>query len=153
MQSVKKQETGKPAIGIDLGRVVIGGGDGNEDTSFFSEGYLLTPEVFNAIISIRKLSEKFDVWIISKCGPAVQQKSLEWLLSRDFYTQAQVSPEQVLFVRKRHQKAPLAEELGLIAFIDDREDIIESMKGKVPHPVQFISWEQTMGELTLRGIL
>lgn len=142
----------KEAFGIDIGKVVVGG-SGSEDTSFFSDGYLLTPEIEGAFESIRRLSEKFDVWVISKCGPSVQEKTLHWLLSRDFYAQTQVDPAKVLFVRKRHQKAPLAQELGLVGFIDDREDIIESMEGKIPHPILFHSWKQTMGDLSKAGLL
>lgn len=137
----------KLRIGIDIGKVIIGG-EGEADTSFFDDNYLMTPEVAGAFTAIRTLSEKFDVWIISKCGTKVQERTLEWLLSREFYTKTQVAPEQVLFVKKRPQKAPLAEELGLVAFIDDREDIIASMQGKIPHPILFRDWEQTMGDFS-----
>lgn len=142
----------KQRIGIDIGKVIIGG-SGEEDTSFFSEGYLLTPEIQGAFESIRLLSQTFEVWIISKCGASVQAKTLDWLLSRDFYTQTAVDPSRVLFVRKRPQKAPLAQELGLVSFIDDREDIIASMHGKIPQPVLFLNWEQTLRDLSETGLL
>lgn len=142
----------KQRIGIDIGKVIIGG-SGEDDTSFFSDDYLATPEVAEAFESIRKISEYCDVWIISKCGQKVQDRTLEWLASRNFYSLTGVNPEQVLFVRKRPEKAPLAKEIGLAAFVDDREDIINSMKTVVEFPVLFVSWDQAMSDLRDSGIL
>jgi len=144
--------TGKETFGIDFGKVICGG-EGEEDTSFFADNYLMTPEIEGAFEAIRILSEKYDVWLISKCGPKIQERTLEWLLSHDFYAKTQVDPAQVLFVRKRHQKAPLAQELSLVGFIDDRTDIIESMQGKIPHPVLFLNWKQTMEDLSTAKLL
>jgi hypothetical protein len=41
----------------------------------------------------------------------------------------------------------MAQALELDIFVDDREDIIESMQGIVKHPILFTSWEQTNAEL------
>lgn len=141
----------KQRLGIDVGKVIIGGA-GEEDTSFFSDDFLLTPEVKNAFTSIKFLAGKYDIWIISKCGQKVQDRTLLWLEARGFFGFTGVSKEQVLFVRKRPAKAPLAVELGLIAFLDDRDDIIESMNGLVQHPILFKTWEQTLHDLAQAGL-
>lgn len=131
----------KIRIGIDIGNVIIGGG--GADTSFFGDNFLLTPEILGAFAAIKELSKTFDVWLLSKCGQTVQAKTLLWLEHYDFFNQTGVNPEQVVFCRKRSQKAGIAQELGLRSFIDDREDIIESMVGIVDQPILFTSWAET----------
>lgn len=127
-------------IGIDLGKVVIGG-SGAEDTSFFSDNYLKTPEVDGAWESLNVLTKDHDLYIISKCGPVVEEKSLRWLDVKGFYLPLRA--HRVNFVRKRHLKAPMAQALELDIFIDDRQDIIDSLQGVVAYPILFESWEQT----------
>lgn len=145
----------KKRVGVDLGNVVIGGGaaqtgetrEGDsaaiEDTSFFGDNYLKTPMVTDAFEAVAELSKNFDVWIISKCGLKVQEKSLNWLEHYNFFEITGVQREQVIFCRKRNEKAGIAQSLNLVAFIDDREDIIESMQGVVEQPILFTSWKET----------
>lgn len=126
-------------IGIDIGNVIIGGG--GEDT-FFTEDFLHTPEVYGAYDSIGDLKDGgHEIHLISKCGTSVEYKSMAWLSIKRFF--GVVIEHRVHFVRKRHLKAPMALALELDIFIDDREDIIESMEGIVAHPILFRSWEQT----------
>lgn len=130
-------------IGIDIGNVIIGGG--GEDT-FFTEYYLSTPEVagaWQAIYALKKAGH--EIHIISKCGLSVEEKSLKWLDVYGFYVV--LVPHRIHFVRKRHLKAPMAQALELDIFIDDREDIIESMQKVIAHSILFTSWEQANKEL------
>jgi hypothetical protein len=126
-------------IGIDLGNVIIGGG--GDDTQFFGDNYLSTPEVEGAWQSLMALKKEHDTYIISKCGPNVEEKSLRWLDVNGFYLP--LRPHRVNFVRKRPLKAPMAQALELDIFIDDRADIIESMMGVVKYPILFESWVKT----------
>lgn len=135
----------KLRIGIDIGNVIIGGG--GDDTSFFSDGFLNTPEVKDAFSCIGWLNVHYEVWLLSKCGAATQEKSMLWLADRDFRELTGVPEERVLFCRKRPEKAPIAVEHDFKVFIDDREDIINSMKDALPYPLLFTSWEQTMKEI------
>lgn len=130
-------------IGIDIGNVIIGGG--GEDT-FFTDNYLDTPEMEGAWGSIRALQyADHELHIISKCGRNTEAKSVHWLEANCFFTIIQ--EHRTHFVRKRELKAPMAQALELKVFIDDREDIIESLQGVVAHPILFTSWEQTNAEL------
>lgn len=130
-------------IGIDIGNVIIGGG--GEDT-FFTKRFLETPEVHGAWDSLDDLDmAKHELHIISKCGPEVEAKSLQWLDNEGFFLS--VPKHRTHFVRKRHLKAPMAQALELDIFIDDRQDIIDSMQGIVPHRILFTSWEQANKEL------
>jgi hypothetical protein len=132
-------------IGIDIGNVIIGGG--GEDT-FFTDDYLSTPEVEGAWDALDNLDmAKHELHIISKCGLAVEEKSLHWLESEQFFLS--VPRHRTHFVRKRPLKAPMAQALELDIFIDDRQDIIDSLQGVVKYPILFTSWEQTNAELEL----
>jgi len=131
-------------IGIDIGRVIIGG---NGEDTFFTEDFLETPEVpgaFEAIFELPKAGH--EIHLISKCGEAVENKSLIWLNYYGFLYAA-VPRHRVHFVRKRHLKVFMAQALELDIFIDDRQDIIESMQKVITHPILFTSWEQTNAEL------
>ena len=130
-------------IGIDIGRVIIGGG--GDDTQFFTDDYLKTPEVSEAFGSIQSLRDDHELHIISKCGVVVERKSLVWLEKYRF--DYLIHTHRTHFVRKRHLKAPMAQALELDIFIDDRQDIIDSMEGIVAHRILFTSWEQANKEL------
>jgi hypothetical protein len=100
-------------------------------------------------MSIQRLAthDKVEViHIISKCGVKTEERSIHWLNWNNLLG-ATVRPHNVHFVRKRHLKAPMAQALELDIFIDDREDVIDSMQGVVKHPILFESWEQTNAEL------
>lgn len=132
-------------IGIDIGGVIIGG---NGDDTFFDDEkeYFEAPEVRGAIDTIYLLhSRMHELHIVSKCGKKVERKSLLWLRynSVDRY----IPWHRVHFVRKRHLKAPMAQALELDIFIDDRQDIIDSLEGIVKHRILFTSWEETNNEL------
>lgn len=133
-------------IGIDIGKVIIGG-VGEADTSFFTDDYLTTPAVQDSFISISLINTQHEVWLLSKCGEKVQNRTLEWLEDRKFFEITGIPRERVLFCRKRPQKAGIAQAHDFSVFIDDREDIIESMKGVVKRPILFTSWQDTFTQL------
>lgn len=130
-------------IGIDIGNVIIGGG--GEDT-FFTEKFLETPGILGAFSTISDLVDYgHEIHIISKCGELTELKSMRWLEDRSFFNI--LLKHRIHFVRKRNLKAPMAQALELDTFIDDRQDIIDSMEGIVEHRILFTSWEQTNKEL------
>jgi hypothetical protein len=126
-------------IGIDIGNVIIGGG-GN-DTQFFTDDYLKTPELPGAWQALSDLRKDHELHVISKCGPVVEAKSLKWLDVNGFFLSLKM--HRIHFVRKRELKAPMAQALELDIFIDDRQDVLDHMVGIVPHLILFRSWEQT----------
>ena len=76
-------------LGIDIGRVIIDGSSGSGDTSFFSgdtAAMLRTPAVPGAFAAIARLVPLFEeAWLVSKCGPRVQRRSVEWLRHHRFF--------------------------------------------------------------------
>jgi hypothetical protein len=106
-------------IGIDIGRVIIGPTEhGAEDTTFLGrtvEEAMASPPVPGAFETIRALVERTRrrVWLVSKCGPSVERKTLHWLDHWAFHEVTGVPRDQVRFCRQRPEKADHARILGL----------------------------------------
>lgn len=127
-------------LGIDIGGVIIGGANGNSDTSFFGDNFLSTPEVTGAIAAISGLvTLRFGtrVCLISKCGPRTANKTLEWFKYHDFYDRTGISPDRVHFCRKRAGKRAIAAELGVTHYIDNRLEVLGLLSPVVPKLLLF----------------
>ena len=126
-------------LGIDVGRVLIGGvAADTPDTSFIGgslEDALRTPPFEGMFDVVPRLVDKFGghVWIISKCGPRVQEKTRAWLRHHQFFERTGLDPGHLRFCLQRPQKALHCRELGITHFIDDRPDVLKAMIGVVPH--------------------
>src|SRR5262249_37948285 len=112
------------------------------DTAFFQgdeETMLATPEMDGAIPSIARLVELFagQVWLVSKCGPVVQARTLRWLDGHDFYRRRSVTPGPVRFCRERRDKRLHCEERALTRFVDDHPEVDAAIRGTVAHPYFF----------------
>ncbi|MCG8610656.1 MAG: hypothetical protein MI864_08985 [Pseudomonadales bacterium] len=134
---MKKQIS--PRLGIDIGRVIIGPVvDGVADTSFLGntlEKAMLTtpsPRAFESIACLVALFEG-NAWLVSKCGPGVQQKTKAWLRHWRFHEHTGVPESHVRFCRERAHKAHHCKQLKITHFIDDRMDVLTHLRGLVPH--------------------
>ena len=126
-------------LGIDIGRVIIGAVDasGAGDTSFLSgseEAALATPATEGAFEAIAELTAAFGgrVWLVSKCGPRIQQLTRRWLQRNSFYERTGVRQDRLLFCRKRPEKRDHCATIGATHFIDDRLDVLDHLVGLVP---------------------
>jgi hypothetical protein len=129
-------------LGIDIGRVIINGTSGPGDTNFFqgdTAAMLRTPAVPGAFAAITRLTRVFDkkVWLVSKCGPRIQQRSLDWLTHHRFFEQTGIPAGNVRFCLQRRDKAVHCRELGITHFVDDKPDVHEALAGLVPHRYLF----------------
>ena len=129
----------QPVLGIDIGRVIIGAADvsGRADTSFLSgsdEAALSTPASEGAFDAIAELTEAFSgrVWLVSKCGPRIQQLTRRWLLRQEFYEHTGVRQDRLRFCLKRPEKREHCSAIGATHFVDDRLDVLEHLTGLVP---------------------
>jgi hypothetical protein len=127
----------EPRLGIDIGRVIIDGpshpGGG---TAFFSGDeatMLATPEMAGCAPAVARLAGLFGgrVWLVSKCGPRVQDRTLRWLDARDFWARAGVPRDHARFCRERRDKRAHCEELRLTHFIDDHPGVHAAIRGAV----------------------
>ncbi|HUT48414.1 MAG TPA: hypothetical protein VM325_03680 [Alphaproteobacteria bacterium] len=119
------------ALGVDIGGVVMDRINDHTDTSFFSDRYLettATPGVIEALA--RLVAERFgtSVHLVSKCGPNTERKTREWLAHHDVYKCTGIPEDNLHFCRRRREKAPIAKALVLTHFVDDRLEILGSLK-------------------------
>ena len=127
-------------LGIDIGRVIINAADssGKADTSFLSgteEAALATPASEGAFEAIAELVRAFEgrVWLVSKCGPRIQQLTRRWLRRHEFHERTGLRPDRVRFCLKRPEKREHCAAIGATHFVDDRLDVLEHLVGLVPH--------------------
>jgi hypothetical protein len=134
-------------LGIDIGRVIIDGSSHPEggDTAFFSGDeatMLATPEMAGAFDAIARLVQAFGgrAWLVSKCGPTVQARTLRWLEAHEFHRRTGLPADQVRFCRRRADKREHCEQLGLTHFVDDHPEVHLAIRGVVEH--QYLFGEQ-----------
>lgn len=121
-------------LGIDVGGVIVNKAGDFGDTSFFSDRYLETPPTEQVFEVLERVVPMFDdVLIISKCGRNIQRKTMEWMDHHDFYGKTGISRSKFNFCLKRPEKVGIAQFWGVTHYVDDRIDIIKSMKDVVPH--------------------
>ncbi len=127
------------ALGIDVGGVIIARSNDGTDTSFFSNNYLKTTAVKDAVRVIAELVERRfgqNTYIVSKCGANTERKTLEWLYYHQFFSATGILHEHVRFCRTREGKAPICRELGITHFVDDRLEVLSHLS-TVPHKFLF----------------
>ena len=131
-------------LGIDIGRVLIApdSADGRADTSFIGgsmEAALATPPYDGMFEAVPALVELFrgNVWLVSKAGPKVQEKTRRWLQHHAFFERTAIAQENLRFCLERPQKALHCRELGITHFIDDRPDVLAHLEGVVSHRFLF----------------
>lgn len=123
-----------PRLGVDIGRVIIDG-DG-PDTSFIGgseEDAMRAPAVAGAVSALAELTRRFEgrVWLVSKCGPRIQERTRRWLAHHRFFQATGIAPDHLFFCRDRKEKAPICARLGIGVFVDDRVDVLVAMEGVV----------------------
>ena len=122
-------------IGIDFGGVIVRNlhEDSGEDTSLQnSSGEQAARD--GALDAIRLLCSACDgrVWIVSKAGPRMQERTLSWLQSVDFFSRTGLQPDHVRFCLQREDKGTICRDLKITHFIDDRLHIMQILRGVVP---------------------
>ena len=97
--------------------------------------------VSGAVETLTRLCRRFAgrVWLVSKCGPKVQQRTRMWLDRTRFFQTTGIPYGHVRFCKDRKDKAPICAELGVDIFVDDRLDVLQHMAGVVPHRLHFLS--------------
>jgi hypothetical protein len=166
----RKDEPGAPALGVDIGGVLIRPARDSGDTSFFSSGYLDTPMVEGAFDAVAQLNREVfpgRVHLVSKAKSGTARKTVEWLAHHRFHEATGLPLERVHFCEERAEKAIIAKRLGLSAFIDDRLDVLEHLASvetrilfaatpafapaQTPPPVRIaVGWQEALDLLLTR---
>ena len=121
------------ALGIDIGKVIIGDDTDGSSPAMFTQDYLKAAELPGAIETIAWLNQESpfrgQVYLVSKCGENVQRKTLAWLAAKDFSKRTSIEDHKIRFCRERADKASIARKLGLTHFVDDRLEILGYLAG------------------------
>jgi hypothetical protein len=120
----------RPALGVDVGGVIVTLADRSDDTSFFGTRPLETPAVDGVFEQLAVLTAgPFEgrVHLISKAGPQVAANTRAWLAHHRFFERTGINEADLHFVRERRDKAPVCERLAVTHFVDDRLDILASL--------------------------
>lgn len=90
---------------------------------------MATPAVEGSHDAVRSLVHLFEyrVHIVSKAGPKIAQLTRLWLGAQGFLAEGGLPSENVHFVRKRADKHPVCDRLGITHFIDDRPDVLQHL--------------------------
>jgi len=136
----QNMEQRQQVLGIDFGGVINDGSSqpSGDDTAFLSGGFeaaMATPMMSGAADSVRRLCDRFGgrVWIISKCGPRIQERTEQWLEHHRFFELTNIDPAHIRFCRQRPEKAEHCADLRVSHFVDDRSDVLNHMVGVVEH--------------------
>lgn len=117
-------------IGIDIGNVLMGSDTDEPDLIFHDKRYLEATAVAGAFDAVTALVERYgagNIFLVSKCGKTIQQRSLEWLDHHRFYEVTGVPRGHVEFCRERREKRDICERLGIGAFVDDRYSVLKHL--------------------------
>lgn len=115
-------------LGVDIGGVIMAHQAEGSDTSFFGDNYLESPATDFVFEALRALNTegrfKDNVHIVSKCGKETERKSREWLNHRQFAEVTGIPESRLHFCKKRREKAPICESLGVTHFVDDKLEVL-----------------------------
>lgn len=124
-------------LGVDFGGVITDRVNDSEDTSFFGDNFLNTTRTDGSFEALNNINQdaQFEngIWIVSKCGQRIQDRTEQWLEHTKFYAQTGIPRDHKRFTTTRPGKAPIARELGLTHFIDDKLEVLSYLIGIVPH--------------------
>lgn len=154
-------------LGIDIGRVIIApDANDRDDTSFIGgtmEHVLATPPCEGLFEVLPELVRGFGgrVWLVSKAGHRVQEKTRRWLAHQQFFERTGIPSHHLRFCLERAEKADHCRELGITHFVDDRDDVLRHLEGIVehrflfgpqpnppsPHVVQVATWHAVHGAI------
>lgn len=154
-------------LGIDVGGVIIDRANDRTDTSFFGPSYLASKPVPGALESIELLSQMgMKIYLVSKCGPAIERKTREWLAHNGFHEKTGIPEDHVRTCRQRKDKAEICRRLGITHFVDDRLEVLSHLStvnerylfnpdarevarfsGALPSVRRVGTWEELLGYL------
>lgn len=123
--------SGYPVAGFDIGNVILRNDTDNPASAALSMAEQPQKYIDGAVETIGKVVDwvsSDNAFMISKCGIRMQQHTREFFEKTDFYNRTGFDPDNVLFCRRRREKAPIAAELGLTHFVDDRLGILDMME-------------------------
>lgn len=87
----------------------------------------VNPGAIEVISALREQRFGDEMYLVSKAGRRVEDRTRQWLQYIDFFGRTGINDQNMHFCRKRSEKLPIAQELQLTHFIDDRRDVLDLM--------------------------
>jgi len=130
---------GRKRLGLDCGGVLAVYGEEaceGEDTAFADSAvldHLFTPGCFKAVEALVERLGAENIFIVSKAGAAMAEKTCKLLHEVDFFRRTGLKDdgEHVFFCTERRMKTPIVQELGISHFADDRWGILSQLPKNV----------------------
>lgn len=122
-------------IGIDIMGVIL---PKAIETGTFEE-FMACSALPGAIESIKKLVDIYkpeNVYIISRCPEFAEKGIMRWFDEHNFFNETNFNRSNIYFCREQAEKAPIAKQLNISYFIDDKISVLEFMKDIVPYRIQ-----------------
>lgn len=77
-----------------------------------------------------------NVFIISRCPEFAESGLIQWFDAHNFFDDTNFSRSNIYFCREQAEKAPIAKQLKLSYFIDDKISVLDFMNDIVLHKIQ-----------------
>jgi hypothetical protein len=113
---------GLPALGVDVGGVIVHLAGDETGASLLGDRPLEAREVPGSLESLHLLQTgafRGQVFIVSKAGPNVQERTRAWFEHIRFHEQTGIPEHHLHFARHDADKAVVCERLGITYFVDD----------------------------------
>lgn len=125
----------RDTLGVDIGGVVIDIDRALDRTAtdpMRRDDFLSIPEVPDAIDSLAHLNAgKFAgrVHLVSKCDQKEEAHIIAWLRGMGFFSRTGIDISHLHFCRDREGKAGICKQYNITHFIDDRREVLASLRG------------------------
>lgn len=119
-----------PAFGVDVGGVIADLTGAATGASLLGDRPFETPIVPNALEALRALVSGYfqeRVFVVSKAGPKVQERTRAWFEHVHFHERTGISERAVFFARENADKARLCDRLQITHFVDDSVGVIQHL--------------------------
>ncbi len=122
-------------IGIDIMGVILPKAiEGGTLEEFVACSAL--PDVIESIGKLVELYGNESVFIVSRCPEFAEKGMIRWFDEHNFFNETNFNRSNIYFCREQFEKAPIAKQLMISHFIDDKISVLDFMKNIVPHRIQ-----------------
>ncbi len=121
-----------PIVSLDIGNVLLN--RGNRDSRADPATIPGLPSVAGAREGVQMLATAFgrdNIFVVSRCSEEAESRLAAWLVSAGFAggDENQIDPLNVRFCRERADKANILGDIGAIAHVDDRAEVLIATAG------------------------
>lgn len=123
----------RPTLGLDFGGVI----------SLARTTDDIMPGILEVMSKLKGLFQN-RIYIISRVDTdESEQRVRKYLYDHNLDIQLNISQERVYFCYKRHEKAPIAEKLGITHFVDDHTEVLSYMTS-VPYKFSLMTRDEEL---------